>query len=289
MTFKERSTVDTKKVIDTFDHAVSLLPDWRERYKDRLGFPNVAVATTLEEVVDSEDADTTDELYDGMDYVPPPRGNGNGKRPLPMDTEEAAIREEDLGDNEYQEVGIPDVDPDALRMALKQQLEVSGLKVNGLDEQALLQIAQRMLAAGGDEADDIVGELADDLLGRDEEDEQEGGLVNWVSKQVETTQNDKPSDVPTESENSGASTPVPLPQPQLDASPNRPLKLVAEPRPQPALVQSMVSPGKRKAERIDDGFEATAPLPKRRAPSYAASTNSSRAKSTATANTNKNR
>jgi len=54
-------------------------------------------------------------------------------------------------------------------------------------------------------------------------------------------------------------------------------------------LQSMVSPGKRKAEHIDEGFEATAPLPKRRAPSYVAPTNSSTAENTATMNTNKNR
>jgi len=292
MTFKERSTVDNKKVTDTFDHAVSLLPDWRERYKDKLGFPNVAAATSLEEVVDGEDADATDELYDGLDYVPPPRTNRNGKRPLPADMDEGAVmREEDSDDGKEEEMGIPEIDPDALKMALKQRLAAAGLKVNGLDEQALLQFAQRMLAVGDSgDADDIVGELADDLLDRDEEDEEEEGLVNWVSKQVETAQNGKPDDVNTNSENSDASTPVPLPQPQLDASPDRPKsKLVTEPWPQPALMQSMVSPGKRKAERIDDGFEAAAPPPKRRAPSYAAPTNSSKAKNKATVNTNKNR
>jgi len=291
MSFKERSTVGNKKVTDTFDHAVSLLPDWRERYKDKLGFPNVVAATSLEEVVDGEDADAADELYDGMDYVPPPRANVNGKRPLPIDMdEEAVMREEDLDDAKEQEMEIPDIDLDALKMALKQRLAAAGLKVNGLDEQALLQFAQRMLTAGDDDADDIVGELADDLLGRDEEEEEEEGLVNWVSKQVETTQNDKPNHATAEPGNSGSSTPVLLPQPQLDASSDRSKsRLVAEPWPQPALVQSMVSPGKRKAEHIDDGFEATAPLPKRRAPSYAAPTNSSRAKSTATVNTNKNR
>ena len=136
-----------------------------------------------------------------------------------------------------------------------------------------------------------MGELADDVLGRDEEDEEEEeGFVNWVSKQVEMAQNGKADDTTTKSATSGASTPVQQPQPQLDASPDRPeSKLVVEPWPQPALVQSMVSPGKRKAERIDEAFEATAPLRKRRAPSYAAPTNSSKAKSTSTMNVNKNR
>lgn len=266
MSFKERSTVGNNNVTDTFDHAVSLLPDWRERYKDKLGFPNVAAVTSLEEVVDGGDPDAADELYDGMDYVPPPRANGNGKRSLPIDMDEEVImREEDLGDDEEQEIGIPDIDPDALKMALKQRLSAAGLKVNGMDEQALLQFAQRLLAADGDDADDIVGELADDLLGRDEENEEEEGFVNWVSTQVETAQNSKPNDTTTKSGNSGASTPVPPPQPQLVASPGHSeSKLVVEPWPQPALMQSMVSPGKRKAEHIDDGFEATAPLPKRR-------------------------
>jgi hypothetical protein len=291
MSFKERSTVGNKKVTDKFDHAVSLLPDWRERYKDKLGFPNVVAATSLEEVIDGEDADAADELYDGMDYVPPRTANRNGKRPLPIDMDEGVMmREEDLGDDEEQEIEIPDIDPDALKMALKQRLAAAGLKVNGMDEQALLQFAQRMLTVDGDDADDIVGELADDLLGRDEGDEEEEGFVNWVSKQVETAQNVKSNDTTTKSENNGSSTPVSPPQPQLVASQDRQeSKLVVEPWPQPALLQSMVSPGKRKAEHIDEGFEATAPLPKRRAPSYVAPTNSSTAENTATMNTNKNR
>jgi len=290
MSFKERSTVGNKKVTDTFDEAVSLLPDWRERYKDKLGFPNAGAEARLEEVVDDEDGDGADELYEDMDYVRMPRANSNEKTPLPIDMhEEEVVREEDLDGSGEQKMEVPDIDPDALKMALRQHLAAAGMKVNGMDEQALLQFTQRMFAGGSGDADDIAGELADDLLGRGEEDEEDEGLLNWVSKQVEAAQNGKPNDTTTESENSGASILGAPAQPQLDASPDRPkLKLVAEPWP-PVVVQSRVSPGKRKAERVDEGFEAAAPLPKRRAPSYVAPTASSRAKTTATVNTNKSR
>ena len=271
MNFSERSAKynSSGKIMADFGEPVSLIPDWRERYKDMDGFPKVGSPTKLEVVVD-DDEEAADELYE-KDVHPL---NARGKRRQ----EEAEISQDE---GPHEEMSDLHIDPDALKRALKEQLSAMGLKVNGLDEQTLLRSAERLFTGGGENADDIVGELAHDLLGRGEEEETSGGLVDWVSKQVEAAHSsDEPVADDTDKVTNDGETKKEKSLLQQVLDPSQSSNAV-EPWPPPALPADKISPPKRKAEKVDDDFEAEAPQSKRRAPSYAAPTTASKAKNVA--------
>ena len=267
MDFVERSAKynSNGKLLTEFGEPVSLLPDWRERYKNVDGFPNSGSPTKLE-VVEDGDEEAADELYELDGHSPKPHGERRHTE-----------GELALDEGPHEEMDELHIDPEALKRAMKEQLSAMGMKVNGLDEQNLLRIAERMFVGGGEDADDIVGELVDNLLERDEEEDTAGGLVDWVSKQVGAAQssdeaiaNDtdkKASDGETKKDKS-------LLRQVLD--PSRSSSAV-EPWPPPGLPTNNMSP-KRKAERDNEGLEAEAPQTKRRAPSYAVPTAAGMAK-----------
>lgn len=271
MNFNERSTKynSSGKIMADFGEPVSLIPDWRERYKDMDGFPKVGSPTKLEIVAD-DDEDAADELYEGDGHPPISHGKRRQK--------EAEISQDE---GPHEEMGDLHIDSDALKRALKEQLSQMGLKVNGLDEQTLLSFAERLFTGGGENADDIVGELADDLLGRDEEEETSGGLVDWVSKQVEAAHSsDEPmaDDTDKVAKDGETKKEKSLLRQVLDPSQG---SNAVEPWPPPELPTDKISPPKRKAEKVDDNFEAEAPQSKRRAPSYATPTAASKSKNVA--------
>lgn len=256
-----------------FGKAISLIPDWRDRYKGVTGFPKGGRSLKLEEVVDDDE----DPFSTGA------KGKG-------IHLSEGLVEDEDLAREELETLHI---DPEALKRALKEQLSAAGLKVNGVDEQTLLQLAERMFAGGEDDGEDIVGELANDLLGREEDENEGGGLASWVSKQVDLAQADEPEhesketvshDAHEKNVEGSAPTRRTVLHQQLDPAEHSEEAVV--PWPPPAPSSSKISPGKRKAEKVDDGLEGSAPLPKRRAPSYAAPTAASKAKKTASSTAN---
>jgi hypothetical protein len=80
------------------------------------------------------------------------------------------------------------VDEGALMAALQKNLAAAGGPLSGMDPQQLLQFAMRMMN-DQDAGDDIAGELADNLLAQDQEDEDEeadddapADLMDWLSK-----------------------------------------------------------------------------------------------------------
>jgi hypothetical protein len=289
MSFTERTVKfdSSGKVVSEFGDPVSLVPDWRERYKNINGFPKGGPSLKLEDVADDEEA--ADELYELEGF--------------PKDVNDKVLREgvgfPEGEDDAHEQMEALHLDPEALKMALKEQLSAAGLKVNGMDEQTLLQFAERMFAGGGDDADDIAGELADDLLGRDEDEDRAGGLVDWVSKQMdaakagnvegqaddEATKNDT-DETATDRETKKDKS---LLRQVLD--PGQSSTTAVEPWPPPDPLTDRISPSKRKAARVevDEAFEAVEPQPKRRAPSYAAPTAASKAKHAAPVTTNGSR
>lgn len=69
--------------------------------------------------------------------------------------------------------------------ALQNQLATAGGPLSGMDPQQLLQFALRM-ANGKDAGDDIAGEMADAMLGGEEEEAdeaKEAQLLSWVAQQ----------------------------------------------------------------------------------------------------------
>ncbi|KAF2843062.1 hypothetical protein M501DRAFT_985214 [Patellaria atrata CBS 101060] len=70
---------------------------------------------------------------------------------------------------------------DDLRSALHRTLANSGVLPKGIDETTLLKFVARMLSGDGN-ADDIAGQLTDDLLGPKEDDATAVGIGAWISQ-----------------------------------------------------------------------------------------------------------
>lgn len=287
MSFTERTVKfdSSGKVVSEFGDPVSLIPDWRKRYKNTNGFPKVGTSLKLEDVADDEEA--ADELYELEGF--------------PKDVNGEVLREgvgfPEGEDDAHEQMEALHLDPEALKRALKEQLSAAGLKVNGMDEQTLLQFAERMFAGDGEDADDIAGQLADDLLGREEDEDRADGLVDWVSKQVDAAKvgsvGSQADDEATKNDTDKMATDretkkdKPLLRQVLD--PGQSSTTAVEPWPPPDPLADGISQSKRKAAKVDEAFEAVEPQPKRRAPSYAAPTATSKAKHVAPVTTNGSR
>jgi hypothetical protein len=146
----------------------SLLKNWREKLNDVPLFPSRTKTAELEEVVDADE----DEDVQALDMTGPSQ--------LPEKSEE------DI------DTALGGLDPEALKMALRQNLAAAGIDVNGLDEETLVSFAMRMFA-GEEEGDDVAGELVDQLIGQEEDQaDEEGeeiqgdGFSKWVVQQAET-------------------------------------------------------------------------------------------------------
>jgi len=137
----------------------SIFKDWRERFRHSEGFRTAKSDSDMFDIVEGVAVASMEEAED-----------------------EAADEDEDGTDG--------GLDPEILKMALRKNLESLGLDVANINEETLLQVAARMLANEG-EADDILGELTEGLLGDEEEENDGDQFSQWVSKQVEKTAKDQ--------------------------------------------------------------------------------------------------
>jgi hypothetical protein len=245
---------ETKAKSYELGKTASILGDWRKRFAGVSGFPKASQSATPEvldagyEGEDEElDEQEVDELY-GLEVRPEP-----GERP-----ENRHIMLED-DEEEEEEPGGLELDPEALKKALRQHLQAQGVNMKDIDESMLLQMATRMFANEG-EADDIAGELADNLLQREEDEEEEsGGFVGWIANQVNASQN-------------GA---VKLDQAEAEA-PQLPTPSQSSGHSSRSANDVLNKAEKRKADSAAIGQEA--PKPKRPAHSFAAPTAASKAR-----------
>ncbi|TID23487.1 hypothetical protein E2P81_ATG03058 [Venturia nashicola] len=175
----------------------ALLPDWSAKLKNAQVFSkksNVKLAEVPDLVEDEEDILVEDE---------------DGASGWEDEGEEGVESDEKEGDIGAMLGGL---DPEALRMALRQNLANIGINVNGMDEESLLRFASQMLSGDAD-ADDVAGQFADELLkegeeGDDDDDEDIEGastFASWatgLAKNRASTRGDKDNMTPPE--NSGA-------------------------------------------------------------------------------------
>lgn len=164
---------------------VSLLPDWRRRFKDADG---VVVAkkmpAAMRNAAEAQDEDT-----------PPRKGhvhlaeNGDGDG----DDEEEGDWEDD--EEEAEEEGGIALDPEMLQTILREKLGAAGL--GGADEGGFMQAIQQMMSGQGGE--DATGDLANALLGKLTSQGGDEALSGWLSQQgVDLEDGDEASSVATE-------------------------------------------------------------------------------------------
>jgi hypothetical protein len=202
----------------------ALLQDWRERFRDTPMWTKRKPTAKLEEVQDVADDDSLsqdEEMRDARVLLEAAKRNGD----LDEESEDEDDEDEPM-----------DLDPEALKMAIQQNLAAAGVNVNGMDEETLMRFAMKMFTGEG-EAGDVVGEFADQLLsGRngdtaediEEEDAQtedeEHGFAGWVQKQAEEKASKKERekrDLPTPTDSQGkpsASPPEKRPEKDVTAT-----------------------------------------------------------------------
>jgi hypothetical protein len=165
----------------------ALLKDWRQKFQNTPMWPKKKPAIELEEVQDAPDDDDLDQDEE----------MGDMRTLIEAATKNVAeLGEEEWEDeDEEDEADEPmDLDPEALKMAIKQNLAAAGVNVKGMDEETLMRFAMKMFAGEG-EGDDLVGEMADQLLGgqrgdatdneTEDTENEESGFAGWVQKQAE--------------------------------------------------------------------------------------------------------
>ncbi|KAE9986462.1 hypothetical protein EG328_005688 [Venturia inaequalis] len=156
----------------------ALLPDWSVKLKNAQVFSKKSTVKL---------AEVPDLIEDEEDILAEGEEGGSGWED---EEEEGAEGEEEGGDISAMLGGM---DPEALKMALRQNLANIGINVNGMDEESLLRFASKMLS-GEAEADDIAGELADELLQEGEEADEDGEedaegaptFVSWATELAKT-------------------------------------------------------------------------------------------------------
>lgn len=228
----------------------ALLPDWSVKLKDSHVFSkksNVKLAEVPDLIEDEDEM-----LVEGDD-------GGSGWED--EEEEEGPDVDEEEGDIGAMLGGL---DPEALKMALRQNLANIGTNVNGMDEESLLRFASKMLS-GEAEADDVAGELADELLKEGEEEDEDGEedaegaptFVSWATELAKTraiTRGEKGNMTPPKSTGAPSASP-----PDKKASGAQPLAPTDGP-----LQDGVVRGTKRKPEEEADGNSMSkrpAPLP----------------------------
>lgn len=150
----------------------ALLPDWSTKLKDAQVFSKKGTVKL---------AEVPDIIEDEEDMFAEGEDGGSGWEDEEEEGQEGEEEEGDIG------TMLGGLDPEALKMALRQNLASIGVDVNGMDEESLLRFASKMLS-GEAEADDIAGELTDELLkGGEEEDEEEeeNAFASWATELAE--------------------------------------------------------------------------------------------------------
>lgn len=189
----------------------ALLGDWRERFQNTAMWAKKKPTVKLEEVHDAPDDDGSlqdEELGEARALLQAAQRDGEAD-------EEWEDEEEDAGEGAEDDRGAMDLDPAALKMAIQQNLAAAGVNVKGMDEDTLMRFAMKMFAGGGD-ADDVVGEFAEQLLGGkpteeaeedadQTEEEKENGFAGWVRNQAEekATKKQDTHDLPTPADSQG--------------------------------------------------------------------------------------
>ena len=169
---------------------VSLLPDWRRRFRDADG---VVVAkkmpAAMRNAAEAQDEDT-----------PPRKGhvhlaeNGDDDDDDDDDDDEEEGDWEDDEEEQEAEGGIA-LDPEMLQTILREKLGAAGL--GGADEGGFMQAIQQMMSGQGDE--DATGDLANALLGKLTSQGGDEALSGWLSQQgVDLEDGDEASSVATE-------------------------------------------------------------------------------------------
>lgn len=268
----------------------ALLSDWRTRFgtaapgKDAKGKGKRAAVEVVEDGADAWE-DVPAEAAEDAD----------------MDEETAApVQEGEEGDGGGALESIvagSGLDPQALMRALQENLAASGAAPAGLDQATLLKYALRMLSGEG-EADDIAGELADDLFeqadGDDDPDAED--IAAWAAKQkghVENGEEKQPGagddddvDEASESEPKTKAAALPPTPPTTQpisredgASTAKKGKKKETAQPAPASAAAGTRSRKRKAAEPAPEDEPPPTRPKRATRSYAAQTATSKAKS----------
>lgn len=163
-------------------NTVSLLPDWRRRFKDADGVVTAKkMPAAMKNAAEAQDEDT-----------PPRKGyvhlTENGE-----DDEEEGDWEDD--DEEGEEEGGIALDPEMLQTILREKLGAAGL--GGADEAGFMQAIQQMMSGQGGE--DATGDLANALLGKLTSQGGDEALSGWLSQQgVDLEDGDETSSVATE-------------------------------------------------------------------------------------------
>ncbi|GME64503.1 hypothetical protein GTA08_BOTSDO12277 [Neofusicoccum parvum] len=245
----------------------ALLRDWRTRFG-----PAAREAKGKKAAVEVEE--TTDVSGDASKLA----------KAEEMD-EETASAEAD-GDGLESLIAGSGLDPQALMRALQENLEASGAAQAGLDQSTLLKYALKMLS-GEDEADDIAGELADEMFDQAEEEDPEGkDIAEWATKQRthpengEKKQSGVGDDEASESEPKSKATLPPTPpttNPAQDESSGPKKGKKKDTEEPPATSAAGTRSRKRKASEPAPDDEPP-PRPKRATRSYAAPTATSKAK-----------
>jgi hypothetical protein len=184
----------------------ALLKDWRERFHNAPMWAKKKPTVELEEVQDAPDDNGLSEDED----------LGDTHALLEAAQKHGDADEEWEDENEEGEA--MDLDPEALKMAIRQNLAAAGVNIKGMDEDTLMRFAMKMFAGEG-EADEVVGEFAQQLLGggkgdgveeEEEEDEktedEENGFAGWVQKQAAekaSNKEQKNRDLPTPADSQG--------------------------------------------------------------------------------------
>lgn len=157
----------------------ALLKDWRERFGGSSG-------SRTSDGLDAEKVGGGDAILAGETEPEDPASNDPvTTQPL----EDTSLEEDD----EVRSLMVASgVDPEVLKAALRRGLAETGADVEGLDECMLLKYAARMLGET-EPSEDIAGELAAQLLGGEDDVEQESGgeeapangFSQWVSRQAQ--------------------------------------------------------------------------------------------------------
>lgn len=165
--------------------AVAFLADWRERFADRDGEIMIAsMPADMQHAAQAKDEDTPQKAM--MD--------GAGAMAM-VDEGEGEWEDEDAEDDAESGDALAALDPEMLKMILKQKLGDAGLE--GIDEAAFIATLNKMLAGNEDEAAD---DLAHSLLGQATTDGGDSALSGWLSQQgvsMDSTQDDDTASVAT--------------------------------------------------------------------------------------------
>ncbi|EKG15112.1 hypothetical protein MPH_07709 [Macrophomina phaseolina MS6] len=172
---KERTQQDFREARALSEEPASfaLLQDWRTRFgstvKDAKG--------KMAKVEAAENQDAGNQIMKAMEKAmkaEEEEEEAEGDGPLPAQSEVDGL--ESL-------LASSGLDPQALMRALEENLASLGAVPADLDRSTLMEYVLRMFSGEG-EADDIAGQLAEDMFERAEEDDPEGKqIAEWAAKQ----------------------------------------------------------------------------------------------------------